>query len=143
MNRSTRDLLIVGVLATGFDFMFHTLFTTPQEVPLYFVAKFIWATVAAYIVVNYPQFSNKSLLEKSAIGGVIFDTLVGAYYAVAYYTSSSVLSCCYVNAPMVNGVPQATYFMLGYYPITGNVLAFVLVHFLVFWAAYQIVYRYL
>lgn len=47
------------------------------------------------------------------------------------------------DAPMVYGVPQVTYFMLGYYPVTGNVLAFVGVHFAVFWVSFYVVYKYL
>lgn len=138
-----RDIILVAVGTTLADLFFHAFFTSPQEVPLYFVAKFLLATVTAYVLVNSSRFSVKSVFERGIVGGVIFDVLVGLYYAVAYYTSSPVLSCCYVNAPVVNGVPQATYFMLGYYPITGNVLAFIGVHFFVFFLAYQIVYRYL
>lgn len=111
-----------------------------MEVPVYFAAKFLWAIVATYLVARY--FAGNSLFEKGVIGGIIFDVLVGIYYAVAYFTQNPNLSCCFINAPAVSGVPQITYFMAGYYPITGNVLAFIGLHFLVFFLSYEFVYKY-
>ena len=118
----------------GFDLIFHTFFTTPEETPLYFLAKF----GNAFLVSMFTYFIP-SVLVGALIGAVAFDLLVAGYYYVAYLLNNPALSCCTIYAPHVNFLPSVTYFTLSYWPITNDVLAFILVHFFVYFVAFLIV----
>jgi len=124
---------IVGLITMFFDLGFHTFFTSPEEVPLYFLAKFTWGTLSALAVLSMP------ILTGAVLGGLVFDFLVVLYYGAASYTQNPALSCCFLSPPSVYGLPNTTWFVLYGYPVGPWAAAFLVVHFLAFFGAYLIV----
>ena len=67
------------------------------------------------------------------VGGLVFAVLKMAYYVIAYYVGSPLLSCCLTNPIHVLGVDDVVLFTFGYYQITTSVLLEALpIHYLVF-----------
>jgi hypothetical protein len=126
--------LLIAFVTTAGDAFFHTFFSSPEETFLYFVAKFINAFIVSLFVLRIP-----SILMGAFVGAVAFDILVGFYYGLAYYAHNPALSCCFINAPHINGLPYATYATIEYFSITNDVLGFILLHFAVYFFAFLIV----
>lgn len=125
---------LVGLLTMAFDLAFHACCTSPMETPLYFVAKFSWGFIAALVAFAIP-----SVLLGAFFGGILFDILVGYYY-LAFLTQNPLLSCCTINAPEVFGIKNTTPLInSNFYPISFGVLAFIFVHFIVFFIAFLLV----
>jgi len=113
--------LLVGFITMVGDWFTHTFFTSPLEVPAYYGAKFVLATVAAIPALLIP-----SLLIGTVFGALLFDALAGVYYFFAYYLHNNALSCCYLNAPQVFFMPQYVFFTAYGYTVDTNFLAFAL-----------------
>lgn len=121
---------LVGVGTMLLDLAFHTLATSPEETPLYFVAKLALAFVTAFAVYDH------SGLNWALAGGVAFTALTGVYYALAYYFQNPALSCCFLSPPQVFGLPYIAFFQLGYLAVSTWLLAFAFVHFVAFVVSY-------
>jgi len=133
-NPQVRSHFFVGLLTMLIDFLFHTLASSPQETPLYFFAKFSLATLTDFLPLG-------SKLTRAVFGGVIFTALTGVYYFAAAYFANPILSCCFVQAPAVYGVPYQVYFVLGNFQVSDWLLIFAGVHFLAFFIASLLVKR--
>ncbi len=129
--------LLIGLGTMLIDLAFHFLLTSPMETPAYFLAKFLLAFIVAVPAIIFLRG-----LRGALIGGIVFDALTGVYYYVAYFTRSTVLSCCYLSPPAVHGLMNQTFGYLGGYPISSDLLTFAVVHFGAFFTSYLIVRRF-
>ncbi|MDE1854441.1 MAG: hypothetical protein KGI38_11940 [Thaumarchaeota archaeon] len=120
----------VGIFAMLIDLAFHTFLTSPEETFLYFTMKFLLAAAVAF------AFYRWGALKGALVGAAIFDILTGVYYGLAYYAGNPALSCCFLQPPQVFGLPYAAWLSFGYLTVSTWLLAFVVVHYFAFFAAY-------
>ncbi len=123
MKEQTKMILLIAAAFVFLDYVFHLFLTTPMEVPEYFVAKFIIASLSAYILVKYlKKFTYINIAIASAIHSTIAS---GYYYFLTIYGYKTIF-------PEIIGVELYV-----------NDIAGWVVHLVLFFAAVIIVLRYL
>jgi hypothetical protein len=130
--------LSVGLFCALGDLLYHWALVRPLEVPAYYVAKFVFGFIIAFLVAGLP-------LWISALGGgLAFTGLLSLWYYFAFLTGNPSLSSCVTNYPSYNcdteGLPSAQIGSIAGYPITATTLAEPTVHFLLFVVGYFLAY---
>lgn len=133
LNKRLEFAALVGVSVALLDVAFHEALVRPLETPEYYVAKFVFAF---FVVLGFAGFS---LTVGSLVGGAVFTATISLWYYFGYLIDNAGISAC-VTAPgyncTISGIPRASLFLFGTYPVTPVTLIEGFVHFLWFAIAF-------